>query len=426
MIGSIYSGISGLKANTSAMSVIGDNIANVDTTGFKTSKVSFSNVFSASLGQSSMQIGRGVSMNGIAANWNSGTMETTSNVTDLAINGQGMFIVSDSNGSAQYYTRGGQFEFDNEGYLVNQDDFRVQGYPIDTSGNVGSIGNISMPAGMSEPSATNELTMGLNLDANATTDYETTITVYDSLGNPVDLTFTFTRDTTPDFDGTPAAVEWDYTVTSSNTALTITPASLTLGFTSSGALDIANSTAATASATGLGSGHAITITGLTPAADMSGADALVWRFIDTAGASDGNVTSYAGTSTKNSQTQNGYPTGMLQGVSVDEDGVFTGLYSNGTMLSFAQVALADFASYSGLLKQGSNLFTSSLASGQPVILVPNQGGVGAIAPSSLEMSNVDLATEFVEMITTQRAYQANSKVITTSDEILSELINLKR
>jgi flagellar hook protein FlgE len=422
MIGSLYSGISGLKANTSAMSVIGDNIANVDTTGFKVSKVSFSNVFNASLGQSTMQIGRGVTMSGVSANWNSGTVETTNNVTDLAINGQGMFIVNEPSGTAQYYSRAGQFEFDNQGYLVNQDGFRIQGYPIDLAGALGPINDISLPAGMSVPASTSELTMGLNLDAAGTT-YETTLTVYDSLGNPIDLTFNFTRDDTPELGG---AVEWDYTVTSSNPALTVTPASLTLGFDATGALDPAASTAATASTSGLGSGHAIEITGLAPAADMTGADAVVWRFQDATGASDGSITSYASNSVKNSQTQNGYPTGMLQGISVDEDGIFTGLYSNGTMLSFAQIALADFASYSGLQKQGSNMFTSSLASGQPVILAPNQGGVGSIAPSSLEMSNVDLATEFVELITTQRAFQANSKVITTSDEVLSELINIKR
>ncbi len=418
MIGSLYSGISGLKANTSAMSVIGDNIANVNTTGFKTSSVSFSNVFSASLGQSAMQIGRGVTMSGVDANWNSGTMETTNTVTDLAINGQGMFIVNDTNGNAQYYTRAGQFEFDNQGFLVNQDDYRVQGYPISAAGVVGSIGDISMPAGQSVPSATSEITMSLNLDANASTTYDTTVTVYDSLGNPVDLTYTFTRDTTPDLGG---AVEWDYTVTSTSGAVTM-PAVPTLGFTSGGALDPAATGSITASATGLGSGQAITVPGIGGAAPIT----LTWNFIDTTGATDGSVTSYAGSSAKNSQTQNGYPTGMLQGISVDADGVFTGLYSNGTMLNFAQVALADFASYSGLQKQGSNLFTSSLASGQAVILAPNQGGVGSIAPSSLEMSNVDLATEFVKLITTQRAFQANSKVITTSDEVLNELINIKR
>jgi len=424
MIGALYSGISGLKANTSAMSVIGDNIANVHTTGFKSSNVSFANVFSSSLGQSDMQVGRGVTMSGISANWNSGTMETTSTVTDLAINGQGMFIVNDSAGTAQYYTRAGQFEFDNEGYLVNEDGFYVQGYPIDTSGNVGALSNISLPSGMSVPSATTEVTMGLNLDASAadTDTYDTTVTVYDSLGNPVDLTFNFERNDPPTGAG---AIEWEYYVTSSGGA-TITPATGSrniISFTSAGALDLANSTAVTASATGDGYGHAIAISGLTPAANMS----VVWRFADTTGAAtDGTVTGYSGNSTKNSQTQNGYPTGMLQGVSVDEDGIFTGLYSNGTMLSFAQVALADFASYSGLLKQGSNLFTSSLASGQAVILAPNQGGVGSVAPSSLEMSNVDLADEFVKLITTQRAFQANSKVITTSDEVLSDLINIKR
>lgn len=419
MIGSLYSGISGLKANTSAMSVIGDNIANVDTTGFKVSKVSFSNVFSASLGQSALQIGRGVTMGGVAANWNSGVVENTNNATDLAINGQGMFIVNEPSGSAQYFTRAGQFEFDNRGLLVTQDGFRVQGYAVDAAGNLGAMGDISLPAGMSMPSATTEVLMNLNLDANAGTPFDTSVTVYDSLGNPVDLTFTFTRDTTPDLG---AAVEWDYTVTSSDPALTITPATLTLGFTNTGALVPGSSSAITASATGDGSGHAINITGLAPAADID----FHWRFTDTVGAADGSVTSYAGTSTKSSQAQNGYPTGMLQGISVDENGIFTGLYSNGTMLNFAQTALANFASYSGLQKQGSNLFSSSLASGQAVILTPNQGGVGSIAPSSLEMSNVDLATEFVELITTQRAFQANSKVITTSDEVLSELINIKR
>jgi flagellar hook protein FlgE len=426
MIGSLYSGISGLKANTSAMSVIGDNIANVHTTGFKSSNVSFANVFSSSLGQSSMQIGRGVTMSGISANWNSGTMETTSTVTDLAINGQGMFIVTDPSGAAQYYTRAGQFEFDNQGYLINQDGYRVQGYSIDAAGNVGALGDISMPDGMSVPAATTELTMGLNLDPAATPgvpSYDTTVTVYDSLGNPVDLTFEFTRVAAPTLGG---AVEWTYTVDSSSGSAAIgspAPGPNILGFTSGGALDTAYCGAPVdPSTTGDGSGHTISITGLPQAADMD----IVWRFLDTGSVSDGSVTSYAGNSAKNSQTQDGYPTGMLQGVSVDEDGVFTGLYSNGTMLSFAQVGLADFASYSGLLKQGSNLFTSSLASGQAVILAPNQGGVGSIAPSSLEMSNVDLADEFVKLITTQRAFQANSKVITTSDEVLSDLINIKR
>ena len=422
MIGALYSGISGLKANTSALGVIGDNIANVDTTGFKVSRVNFANVFSASLGQSDTQIGRGVTMGGVSANWNSGTVETTNSATDLAINGQGMFIVVDPNASAQYYTRAGQFEFDNEGYLVNQDGFRVQGYTIAPNGTVGGMTDIVMPAGQSAPHQTEAITMGLNLDADGNT-YETTITVYDSLGNPHDLAFNFVRNATPT---APAAIEWDYYVTSDG--LTIAPASggteNTLAFDADGVLLPSSCSPVPADAEDY---HTITISaGLTPATQPMSFD---WRFLDPDAATattDGTITSYAGNSIKNSQTQDGYPTGMLQGISVDEDGVFTGLYSNGTMLSFAQVTLANFASYSGLLKQGSNLFNSSLASGQPVYLAPNQGGVGAISPSSLEMSNVDLANEFVEMITSQRAFQANSKVITTSDEVLAELINIKR
>jgi flagellar hook protein FlgE len=254
--------------------------------------------------------------------------------------------------------------------------------------------------------------MGLNLDAGAIVGdtFDTTLTVYDSLGNPVELTFNFER----------TAAGWDYYVSSSAGTVTA-PLDNPPGPEYSFVFD-ANGALVPASCTPAGVDPTIGVTGLAPAADL----AITWTILDGLGATDGSITGYAATSVKTSQTQDGYPSGMLQGISVDEDGIFTGLYSNGTMLSFAQVALADFASYSGLAKQGSNLYTSSLASGQPVISTPNTAGVGAIAPSSLEMSNVDLANEFVELITTQRAFQANSKVITTSDEVLAELINIKR
>ena len=406
MIGSLYSGISGLKANTSAMAVIGDNIANVNTTGFKTSRVEFSNVFNATLGHSRNQIGRGVTMSGTSANWNSGTMETTNTVTDLAINGPGMFIVRDPSNNGQYYSRAGQFEFDGSNLLVNSDGLEVQGYSIDPAGNVGALGTIALPNGISTPQATTEVTMGINLDASAAVGdtFDTTVSVYDSVGNSVELNFNFVR--APD--------RWDYYVVPSTG--TATPAVGTpneFRFDASGNLVPGTSVPASADPQ-----IVLTLPGETLNID--------WTILDAANASDGSITQYAGSSVKTSQTQDGYPSGMLQGISVDEDGIFTALYSNGTMSPFAQIAVADFASYAGLAKQGSNMFTSSLASGQPVISVPNTAGVGAIAPSSLEMSNVDLAQEFVALITTQRAFQANSKVITTSDEVLSELINIKR
>lgn len=409
MIGSLYSGISGLKAQTSAMAVIGDNIANVNTTGFKTSRVQFANVFNATLGQSKMQIGRGVTMGGMTANWNSGTMETTNTVTDLAINGQGMFIVRDPSNNGQYYTRAGQFEFNGSNMLVNQDGLEVQGYSIDpNTGTVGALGTITLPNGISTPHETEEITLGLNLDAGAAVgdSFDTTISVYDSLGNSVELNLVFENT---------GANAWRWYVNPSVGAASPAGAGPPVDYE---VITFNNAGVLTAPA----ANPTIDITGLA-GADMS----VDWVMIDPGtGATDGSVTGFAGTSVKTTQTQDGYPSGMLQGISVDEDGIFTALYSNGTMSPFAQISVADFASYAGLSKQGSNLFTSSLASGQPVITTPNSAGVGAIAPSSLEMSNVDLAQEFVALITTQRAFQANSKVITTSDEVLNELINIKR
>lgn len=417
MIGSLYSGISGLKAQTSTMSVIGDNIANVNTTGFKSSRVLFANVFNATLGQSRMQIGRGVTMAGLSANWNSGTMETTNTVTDLAINGQGMFVVRDPANNGQYYTRAGQFEFNGDNLLETQDGLLVQGYALDpATGALGALGSISLPNGISSPQATQQIAMGLNLDSGAAVGdtFDTTVSAYDSLGNSVELNFNFIR----------SAAGWNWYVAPSEGSGTpagpaaTPPAYNELVFDADGVLDPASCTPPMAAGD---VGPAITVTGL------QGNDLNVdWAMLDSNGSSNGSVTGYAGTSVKTTQTQDGYPSGMLQGVSADESGVFTALYSNGTMAPFAQIALADFASYAGLSKQGSNLFTSSLASGQPVVTTPNSAGVGAIAPSSLEMSNVDLAQEFVALITTQRAFQANSKVITTSDEVLSELINIKR
>jgi flagellar hook protein FlgE len=402
MIGSLYSGISGLKANTSAMAVIGDNIANVDTTGFKVSRVTFANIFTASMGNTRNQVGRGVVMNGVNPNWEAGSMENTTSVTDLSINGQGMFMVQDPNDGGQYYTRAGKFEFDRDGNLVTPDGLLVQGYPIDINGNTLPIDDITLPNGTNSPRATDEITFELNLDATAADGdtFDSTVTVYDSLGTPVELTFQFTYDQTN--------TEWDWTVSPSTGACVTTGS---ISFDADGSLDAATEA--------LGD-PTIAVTGLA-GNDLS----IDWTYLDGT-TSDGSVTGYSSDSTKTAQTQNGYPPGMLQGVSVDEDGVFTGLYSNGTMIPFAQVALADFPSYAGLSKQGSNLYAESLTSGQALVGAANTSGLGSVAPNTLEMSNVDLATEFVELITTQRAFQANSKVITASDEVLAELINIKR
>ncbi|MFZ0132719.1 MAG: flagellar hook protein FlgE [Desulfobacterales bacterium] len=413
MIGSLYAGISGLNANATAMTVVGDNIANVNTTAFKANRSSFANILSQSLGGGgSSDIGRGVDFWGTTPMWSQGSMENTSSPTDLAINGRGFFMVNDTNGG-RFFTRAGEFTFDRNGDLRNPDGLVVQGYAVngvaaDGALSLGSIGDISVPGGsISPPVASSEFTTELNLNAGAAPGdiYTSAATFYDSLGNNIPVTFTFTNT---------AAGQW--------TAAATIPATAGTGVTLNGGASIPLTFDASGNLTA-------------PAADVSVALALTngasaqtvtWDLFDASGFNRGDVTGYASPSTTTFQTQNGFPAGSLRGVTFDESGVVTGSYSNGQLTPLFQVALVDFPSYYGLTKMGHNLYAESLESGQALPGTPGSGTLGSISPSSIEMSNVDLAQEFVKMITTQRAFQANSRVITTSDEILTELINIKR
>jgi flagellar hook protein FlgE len=410
MIASLYAGISGLSANATAMTVIGDNIANVNTTAFKGNRSHFANILSTSLGgeAATVGVGRGVEFWGVNAQWTQGSIENSSSPTDLAINGKGFFMVQDPSGS-NFYTRAGNFTFDKNGYLVNPDGLKLQGYAIDASGNIGSITDIYIPGErISPPSPTTEFTFDINLNSGAAPSdtYTTAQTMYDSLGNAIPVTFTFTRQA--------AAQTWTVTgsiPTSAGTGVTFGGnASMNIVFDANGnmtspAADVAVNLALTNGATPL---------------------ATTWTMLDATGVSLGDITGYASESGTTFQYQDGYPAGSLRGISVDETGVVTANYSNGEMTPMFQVALADFPSYDGLTKMGRNLYAESIASGQALPGVAGTGRLGSVAPSSLEMSNVDLAEEFVKMITTQRAFQANSRVITSSDEILQELINIKR
>ena len=416
MIGSLFAGISGLNANAKAMTVIGDNIANVNTTAFKANRSSFANLLSQSLtGAGNGDIGRGVEFWGTSATWSQGNVESTASPTDMAVNGKGFFILQDDTG-LNFYSRAGEFAFDRNGDLVNPDGLYVQGYEVTavaTSGtlSLGNISNVNIPGeSTAPPSPTTGFKLDVNLDARAvdTDTYATSLSVYDSLGNAIPLTVTFTKQA--------AANTWTVGAT--------VPASVA----ASGNVAITNSTlsfTATGGLAGGGSDPVITVNNL-----LTGATPLSvnWDIFDTAvpSVSNGDITQYAAVSTTTFQTQNGYASGVLRAVDVDEEGVVTGIYSNGQLTPLFQIALADFPNYGGLQKLGRNLYQESRASGQALPGTPQDGALGAINPQTIEMSNVDLAQEFVKMITTQRAFQANSRVITTSDEILSELINLKR
>lgn len=409
MIGSLFAGISGLNASATAMTVIGDNIANVNTIAFKANRASFANILSQSLGGSSGDdIGRGVDFWGTSPLWTQGSLENTGRATDLAINGKGFFTVQDDTGT-NFYTRAGQFHLNESGVMVNPDGYLVQGYQIDAAGNLGNLATITIPGErVSPPSPTTELSFDVNLDSQtaANSTYSTSQTVFDSLGNAIPLTLTFTKQA--------AAQTWSASasVASPDGPVTINgAASVPLTFDSAGIM-----TAPLADGT-----LAITL--------VNGATTpltLTWDLFDASGTSHGDITGFSSSSSTTFQHQDGYTAGVLRGISVDEDGVVTAAYSNGQLTPTFQIALADFPSYDGLAKLGQNLYAESLESGQPMPGVAGNGRLGSITPSAIEMSNIDLAQEFVKMITTQRAFQANARVITTSDEILAELINLKR
>jgi flagellar hook protein FlgE len=416
MIGSLFAGMVGLNVNSTSMTVLGDNIANVNTTAFKSNRSSFANILASSLaGSVSSDVGRGVQFQGTTPMWTQGTIENTNNPTDMAINGSGFFVLQDS-GGANFYSRAGEFYFNRDGNLVNLGGLFVQGYEVtgtnpDGSLILGAVTNIDTSAqGSSPPQETGTLSVDANLDS-ATADlgtYATTTTVYDSLGNAIPLTLTFTK------SAAPATNTW--TAAASVPASVALPASVNL-VGGSFVFD------AFGNLTGPGADPVITIDPL-----LSGASPMniTWDVYDATGASNGSLTQYSSPSTTTYQNQNGYPSGTLRTVDVNEFGVVTGSYSNGQLKPLFQLVMADFPSYYGLTKMGKNLYAESLESGTALYGTPQSGRLGSISTSAIEMSNVDLAAEFVKMITTQRAFQANSRVITTSDEILNELINLKR
>jgi flagellar hook protein FlgE len=325
----------------------------------------------------------------------------------MAISGNGFFVVND--GVGNYYTRAGQFIFDANGNLTNPQGMLLQGWVADPAGTIDTTGqptNLGIGSTTSPPSATTSFNLDMNLNADAADGdtFSSTIEAYDSKGGKVTLTVDFTyHQADPTVAGD--VNEWRWTATSPDGTAA---GSGSFQFGDDGQLiDPADQT--------------ITVTGLSNgAADMT----MTWDVVDDTGAS--SITAFASASTLNAQSQNGYGVGTIQGVSVDGDGVISGFFSNGQTRNLGQVALADFQSPWGLKALGEGIYASSLASGGAAVGIAGEGGRGEISSGALELSNVDLAREFVKMITAQRGFQASSRVITTSDEVLTDVINLKR
>ena len=425
MMRSLFSGVSGLKNHQTRMDVIGNNIANVNTVGFKGSRVQFQDVLNQTIqgaaagtgtrgGTNPMQVGLGMGMASIDTMFTDGSAQPTGKQTDLAISGQGFFVLSD--GNSQVYTRAGNFDFDTGGnYLVPGSGYKVMGWQADATGAIntsGAITTITVPVGSTmAASPSTKITYANNLSAagaiknvpvagvaGATAD--ASITAYDSLGNAHKVTGTFERTSASDWTFTPKSP--------TDTKYAVTGGPYTITFNSDGTYKSVTPVPAISPAANL---IEFTPTGATKVAiapDFS------------------SLTQYGNETTVQATSQNGYAAGTLDSTSIDPSGTIVGRFTNGQSKNLAQVALATFNNPAGLNKSGTSLYTKSNNSGVAQVGPSGSGGRGSFTPGALEMSNVDLAQEFSNMIITQRGFQANSKIITTTDQMLEELANLKR
>ncbi|MDK2744038.1 MAG: flagellar hook protein FlgE [Nitrospira sp.] len=576
ILSSLFAGVSGLNANGTALSVIGNNIANLSTVGFKGSKASFADLISSSIsgGAGAIQTGIGVALTSVQGNFSQGSLATSSNVLDLAIDGNGFFIVEDAQGGT-FYSRAGLFRLDKNNNVVDPTGFKLQGFLADTTGTItGTIGDIALPSTTASPRATTTALVAANLnsattpngvlgnivasaasttttaggnnsfvidlngdgaqtvtvangltgsalatavqnavralvpndpfkaaayagftasvnaaniytfasgmtgttnnsttgtgtvvvtanggdtlaanlnmvaptsttgtdfqlsDPPATSNFSTSMTVFDSLGNSHLLTTYFTKIGANSWNyntvaGMSDVVTANYDSSNIDASLGIVRVgSGTLTFGTDGTLD--RESTVIRYDTGTATGTSGTVPGELQI-DFVGAtpDQLIALNFGSSVTTDGGsgldgTTQFGSTSALVQQTQDGFAAGSLQAFSVDANGIINGRFSNGQLRALAQVVLARFPDPIGLTRTGKNTFAQSGNSGQPVTGTPDSAGLGRVLSNSLELSNVDLGESFIDMIAAQRGFQANSRVITTSDEILQELVNLKR
>jgi flagellar hook protein FlgE len=406
--------LSGLTASSDALNVISNNIANLNTTGFKGQQASFQDLFYQSLGTTGagdpVQMGAGTQVGSIDSNFSNGNLQSTGVPSNVAISGNGLFVTENASGSVSY-TRAGDFGVNANGELVTSSGNAVLGYPaVDGAISQGQgLSALQLGQGQSSsPVATTTIQQQTNLDASAAvgTQYSTTQAVYDSLGNSHTLTFNFTKSATD---------TWTYQVTlpAADTGGTGNPTVVgtgTMDFDANGDL-----TTPAGAITGLA------ITGLT---DGAGPINMTWNPYGTAGAGP-LITQVAAQSSTTTTNQNGYASGTLQSYNINADGTISGSFSNGQVQTIGQIALASFANMQGLQLAGGNSYTPTLASGQAVIGAPEAGGRGSLTGGSLELSNVDISTEFTDLIVVQRGFEANARMVTTFDSVSQDTINLQ-
>ena len=406
LLSSLYTGVSGLSANSEAMGIIGDNISNVNTVGFKSSKAVFSDLFSTVLanGSTTRQLGRGSQLSGTLKEFSQGAFEASSNSLDMALDGSGFFVVN--NGTGNQYTRAGQFRLNDNGLVQTVTGQTLQGQRV-TNGTVSStVESIDLAGVQSSPEATTSFTLGANLDASssAAATFNSPISIYNSVGTQVTASIQFTK-----VDG---ANSWTYSISSSEGTLT-SGASGTVSFDNSGNLTSPVTDPSIVIDYSASASPALTQT-------------LSWDLVNSSGTTNGKLTGFAASSNNNSLVQDGFSTGTLVGLTTDSTGIISGLFNNGQTDKLFQVTLGDFLAPTGLQRAGANLFSETADSGQVVLGTAGTGGFGGITGQSLELSNVDLAEQFVTMIQTQQAFQASARIITTADDLMTEAVNLVR
>lgn len=408
MMRSMFAGISGLRSHQTMMDVVGNNIANVNTAGFKASVITFQEALSQTLqgpsaatddsgGSNGIQIGLGTKVGSIGTVFTQGATQVTGRTTDIAIQGDGFFVLD--NGGQREYTRAGNFNFDASGNLTASGGARVMGWSADATGTVDmstSIAPLSIPLSqVIDPVVTSEVQLGGNLPADVAVGESstTTISVFDSLGNSHELLLTFTKN---------AANDWTLTGEIDGTAVSMSAPGVT--FDSAGILTSASP---------------ITVSGYTP----PGADPMSFE-VELQG--DSPIVQFGGTDSMAAFSQDGNAIGFLRDFVIGDDGTITGQFSNGYTKPLAVVAMSTFSNPVGLMKSGQSRYQASTNSGEPLVGQAGTGNRGQMSAGTLEMSNVDLAQEFTNMIIAQRGFQANSRIITASDEILGDLVNMKR
>jgi flagellar hook protein FlgE len=404
MSNSLMTSVSGLNAYNEQIYLISNNITNSGTTAYKASSASFADLLNQSLSASATATTvSGVVVNDIVTSWTQGNATSTGSATDLAINGNGFFIVKSDSG-VTYYTRNGSFDFDSSHKLVSSTGLAVQGYSIDETGKLGVLGDVVISFDSSVPVATSETSVSVSLNSELAESgtFSTTSVVYDSLGNEIPITITYTKSATDN--------EWTWTATIDDEYGTLEgDSSGTLTFNTDGTLK-----------DGTDPVFSLTLTN-----GATSGQEITWDLYNEDGTTNGCLVQYSGDCVLNNSSQNGSPSASLTSVSVDDKGVVVGSYSDGATKNLYQVALANFSNYDGLQDVGSSLYKATVDSGNAVIGTAGTGQFGSITAESLEASNVDLTTELAKLITAQRAYQACARVFTISDEIMETTLNMK-